>query len=138
MSLEDIFVEEQLMIYLFLLRVNPSLKGYTFIKEAIKQILNEPSKKFSLHKWLYRDISEKYNETEENVDRSIRHAIEVAYKRNGFVEFEKATKIHFSYCKPAPRELLAMLTELVRFNRDKAKCDFDKYVESWDDMDVYI
>ena len=60
------------------------------------------------------------------IDRAMRHAIDVSYKRGGIVDFEKRMKIDFSNDKPTPRELLCTMAEKVMvevnmlgFNKNK-------------------
>ena len=130
MSLEEIYIEEQLMVDLLLLKISPSLKGYVFIKEGVRQLIDDPNKKYNFHKRLYKDISQKYNESEEIVDRAVRHAIEVGYRRRGVEQFERATKFRFTYCKPSPRELLSMIAEHIRFSKEFV--DPKVYFDSWE------
>lgn len=58
-----------------------SLLGYEYIKYAIELLQKEPLLKNSIVKGLYPKIAEKYNTRTVRVERGIRNAIDVAWKR---------------------------------------------------------
>lgn len=135
MNLEEIFIEERLTAYLLLLRITPNLKGYRYIKEGVKKILKDPSKKFNVKKRLYAELGEDFSKREELVDRSMRHAIDVCFKKKGISEFERETKIYFSDDKPATREVLSLLTEIIKFDCEKLKRDEKGYLDQWIELE---
>ena len=61
------------------LGVPSHIKGYTFIKEGISIIYNNPT--LLMTKELYPLIAKKYNTTSICVERAIRHAIEIGWNR---------------------------------------------------------
>ena len=63
------------------LGVPSHIKGYTFIKEGINLLYNDPSLSSSITKELYPIIAKKYDTTASRVERAIRHAIEVSWNR---------------------------------------------------------
>ncbi len=63
------------------LGVPSHIKGYTFIKEGINLIYNNPSLSSSITKELYPVIAKRYNTTPSCVERAIRHAIEISWNR---------------------------------------------------------
>lgn len=130
MDSEKTFVEERLMISLMLLKIYPCLKGYVYIKEGVKRILQDSSLKYNLHRRLYKDLSSNFKESEELIDRGMRHAINTGIKRKGIPAFEKNTKFHFSDSRPTPRELLIILAESIRFEWNKIKHNTQDYIVS--------
>jgi len=133
LTVKDIFIEEKLFNLLFILRISPSLKGYNFVVEAVKRIIEDPSKKFNVRRRLYKEIGDKYNERENLIDRALRHAIIVSEKKCGLEEFEKKTNYTFANGKPTPRELLSTLSEQVRMKVDLMLAEVDEYLEQWMD-----
>ncbi len=119
MQVEDIFIEEKLMLYLFLLKVYPNIKGYVFLKTAGRKILNEPTMKFNVRRRLYQTIANETQEKEDLVDRGVRHAIEVSYRKDGIKNFEDFTHTRFNMDKPSPRELMCSLAEIISIEVEK-------------------
>ena len=59
--------------------VDPSLKGYSYIKEAILTAHCTPDIMKAITKELHPTIAEKFNTTPSRVERCIRHAIEKCF-----------------------------------------------------------
>lgn len=57
------------------------IKGYQFLREAIKMTIETPEIINSITKRLYPGIAEHYQTSPSKVERAIRHAIEVAWNR---------------------------------------------------------
>lgn len=66
--------------------INERLKGYVYLKDAISFVIEEPSSKRKYTTELYPFIAEKHNTKPENVERSIRNCIDVAFKCNSILE----------------------------------------------------
>lgn len=130
MDSEKTFIEERLMINLMLLKIYPCLKGYLYIKEGAKRIIEDSSFKYNLHKRLYKDLSSSFKESEELIDRGMRHAINTGIKKQGIPDFERHTKFHFTDSRPTPRELLIILAESVKFEWNKIKNNKQEYIEA--------
>ena len=106
-----LLVEEKLSLYLIMLKISPNLRGYDFFKEGARKIIENADKKHNVGAGLYKEIADDNGVKQEIVDRAMRHAIDVSFKRNGINEFERVMHIRFSICKPSPRELLCLLAE---------------------------
>ncbi|MBQ9756769.1 MAG: sporulation transcription factor Spo0A [Clostridia bacterium] len=61
--------------------IPPHIKGYAFLREAVKMAIDHPEIVNNITKRLYPSIGEKFNTTASKVERAIRHAIEVAWSR---------------------------------------------------------
>ena len=57
------------------------IKGYQFLREAIKMAIDSPDIINSITKKLYPSIADKFDTSASKVERAIRHAIEVAWNR---------------------------------------------------------
>jgi two-component system response regulator (stage 0 sporulation protein A) len=92
------------------------IKGYTYMRDAIKLIISEPEMLGGITKELYPTIAKKYSTTPSRVERAIRHAIEVAWSR-GRVE---TIDMIFGYTidqnkgKPTNSEFIAMIADKIR------------------------
>lgn len=76
------------------------LKGYYYLRSAIMISLQENNMVSSVTKLLYPKIAKEYYTTEQKVERSIRNAIEVAWKHGNPEFFET----EFGYNNIAGRE----------------------------------
>ena len=99
------------------------IKGYTFIREAIKMVIDDVSLLSAVTKELYPAIAKKYNTTPSRVERAIRHAIEVAWSRGDTVTIEQL----FSYTskssksKPTNSEFIAVIADKLRLELSLVK-----------------
>ena len=57
------------------------IKGYTYLREGITLMYNNPSLANAITKELYPEIAKKYDTTSSRVERAIRHAIEISWNR---------------------------------------------------------
>ena len=57
------------------------IKGYQFLREAIMMVVNDIDVINQITKQLYPEIAAKYQTTPSRVERAIRHAIEVAWRK---------------------------------------------------------
>lgn len=57
------------------------IKGYQYLRESIIMVINEPEVINQITKSLYPQIAKKYKTTPSRVERAIRHAIEVAWRK---------------------------------------------------------
>ena len=95
--------------------IPPHIKGYTFLREAVKLSVIYPEMINSITKRLYPTIAEMYDTTPSKVERAIRHAIEVAWNR-GKIENINAIfgiKIYNKGDKPTNGELIALVADKI-------------------------
>ena len=71
------------------LGVPSHVKGYSFIREGISLIYNNPSLSNAITKELYPIIAKKYGSTPSRVERAIRHAIEISSSRGNWKLMEE-------------------------------------------------
>ena len=74
-------IEEKITNIFITVGIPAHIKGYQFLREAIKLAIANPEIINSITKKLYPTIAEKYSTSASKVERAIRHAIEVAWNR---------------------------------------------------------
>ncbi len=128
---KDVFLEERICMYMMLLKITPNLKGYKYLKECIKQIYADSTKKFKIKEKLYFSVAQKFQEKVCNIDRALRHAVMVSFNKNGIEDFEKFLHFHFYNDKPSPRELLCVLVERVIVDTKRMIANKSKVLKRW-------
>jgi len=89
------------------------IKGYQFLREGIKMVVETPEIINSITKKLYPSIAAKYNTSASKVERAIRHAIEVSWSR-GKIENINALfglKVYAVHEKPTNGEFIALVAD---------------------------
>ena len=92
------------------------IKGYLYLREAIKMVIENVELLGAVTKELYPSIAKKFNTTPSRVERAIRHAIEVAWGRG---QVEVINKL-FGYTiqgekgKPTNSEFIAIIADRLR------------------------
>ncbi|MDR3293598.1 MAG: sporulation transcription factor Spo0A [Clostridiales bacterium] len=89
------------------------IKGYQFLREAIKMAINSPEIINNITKKLYPNIAEKYDTSSSKVERAIRHAIEVAWSRGKIENINNifGIKIYTANDKPTNGEFIALVAD---------------------------
>lgn len=89
------------------------IKGYQFLREAIKMAIAEPEIINSITKKLYPSIAEKFDTSSSKVERAIRHAIEVAWNRGKIENINSlfGVKVYGSNEKPTNGEFIALVAD---------------------------
>jgi len=107
------------------LGVPSHIKGYTFIKEGINLIYNDPSLSSAITKELYPIIAKKYDTTSSRVERAIRHAIEVSWNRANWELMEEifGYSVDIDKAKATNSEFIVTLA-------DKLRIDYHEYVHN--------
>lgn len=94
------------------------LKGYHYLREAILISEQDMRTVTSVTKLLYPSIAKRYNTTEKKVERAIRNAIEVSWKRGNTQTFEEL----FGYSsvsgrhRPTNSEYICRLADKIRLD----------------------
>ncbi len=98
------------------------IKGYQYLRTAIKLSVNDNEMLGSVTKLLYPTVAKMYNTTSSRVERAIRHAIEVAWDR-GDVDVLSS---YFGYTiqsqrgKPTNSEFIAMIADKLKLSLKSA------------------
>ncbi len=95
------------------------IKGYRYVREAIKLTVENPEMLNSVTKILYPTVAKNFKSTSSRVERAIRHGIETAWNR-GDVDVLNS---YFGYTiqnergKPTNSEFIAMIADDIRLKR---------------------
>lgn len=89
------------------------IKGYQFLREAIKMAIANPEIINCITKKLYPSIAEKYDTSSSKVERAIRHAIEVAWNRGKIENINSlfGVKVYSDNEKPTNGEFIALVAD---------------------------
>lgn len=89
------------------------IKGYQFLREAIKMTIETPEIINSITKQLYPGIAQRYQTSASKVERAIRHAIEVAWNRGKIENINNVfgIKIYAPNEKPTNGEFIALVAD---------------------------
>ena len=92
------------------------IKGYKYLREAIMQVIDNNNMLESVTKELYPIVATKFDTVPNKVERSIRHAIEIAWRRGNLENF----KTLFGYTRtednkrPTNSEFIAMVADKIQ------------------------
>lgn len=92
------------------------IKGYQYIREGIMMAFYDRNMLHYITKFLYPSIAKKYHTTSSSVERTIRHAIEVAWHRGDLNTLEEVfgNTVSAGKGKPTNSEFMALLTDKIR------------------------
>lgn len=92
------------------------IKGYQYIREGIIMSFYDRNMLQYITKFLYPSIAKKYKTTSSSVERTIRHAIEVAWRRGNIEVLEDVfgNTVCAGKGKPTNSEFMALLTDKLR------------------------
>lgn len=100
------------------------IRGFLYIREAIKMVYHNIEILGSITKILYLEVARKYNSTSSRVERAIRHAIEIAWIRGNIDAISDIFSYTISYnkSKPTNSEFIAMIADRLRLiHKDELK-----------------
>ena len=117
-------MEKQITNIIHAIGVPPHVKGYGFLREAIKMVIENIDLLNAVTKQLYPGIAKKYGTTSSRVERAMRHAIEIAWNRGDDIMIRQL----FSHTlrvdnknKPTNSEFIAVIADKLRLEMDLAK-----------------
>ena len=89
------------------------IKGYQYLREAIKLVVENPPMIGGITKELYPAIARRFNTTSSKVERAIRHAIEVAWSRGRVDTLNRALGCAVAQPdeKPTNGEFIALIAD---------------------------
>ena len=95
------------------------IKGYQYLREAVRLVLEKPNMISGITKELYPTIARRFNTTASKVERAIRHAIEVAWSRGRVETLNKAFGCRVAHPdeKPTNGEFIALIADKLSMDR---------------------
>ena len=114
--------DEKLASLFLTIGIPAHIKGYAFLREAVKMVVDNPDVINRITKELYPGVAGRFGTSASKVERAIRHAIEVAWSRGRIDTLNKAfgCRVACPEDKPTNGELISMIAERIRLDQDKA------------------
>jgi len=90
--------------------------GYHYLLDAVHLTLTLPETSVNLSQYLYPCIAQHFHTSASCVERSIRHAIDMAWRRGNLTAVDGlfGRSLNLTYDKPTNSEMIALLTEKIR------------------------
>lgn len=106
-------LEEKITNIFITVGIPAHIKGYYFLREAIKMAVSEPNIINSITKKLYPSIANIYETSSSKVERAIRHAIEVAWNKGKIENINDVfgLRVYDSHEKPTNGEFIALVAD---------------------------
>ncbi|MCL2847775.1 MAG: sporulation transcription factor Spo0A [Firmicutes bacterium] len=89
------------------------IKGYQFLREAIKMAVDMPEIINAITKKLYPEVASRFSTSPSKVERAIRHAIEVAWNRGKIENINSifGVRVYTQNEKPTNGEFIALVAD---------------------------
>ena len=106
-------LEEKITNIFLTVGIPAHIKGYQFLREAIKMAVGDPHIINSITKKLYPNIADMFDTTASKVERAIRHAIEVAWNKGKIENINDVFGLHVydTHEKPTNGEFIALVAD---------------------------
>lgn len=109
----DHSLDERLSNIFISVGIPAHIKGYQYLREAIKIAIEKPDIINGITKRLYPEVAEKFDTSASKVERAIRHAIEVAWNKGKIENINHlfGIKVYTSNEKPTNGEFIALIAD---------------------------
>lgn len=87
---QEVNIEAMVTSIIHEIGVPAHIKGYQYLREAVRMVMDNPELMGRITKELYPGIAHRFGTTSSKVERAIRHAIEVAWNRGRIDEIGRA------------------------------------------------
>lgn len=106
-------LEERLSNIFISVGIPAHIKGYQFLRDAVKLAVDDPSMINGITSRLYPKVAELYETSPSKVERAIRHAIEVAWNRGKIENINQifGIRIYGTNDKPTNGEFIALVAD---------------------------
>lgn len=106
-------LEEKITNIFITVGIPAHIKGYQFLREAIKMAIDNPGVINSITKRLYPEVARRFDTSPSKVERAIRHAIEVAWNRGKIENINSlfGVRVYNHNEKPTNGEFIALVAD---------------------------
>ena len=106
-------IEEKITDIFLTIGIPAHIKGYHFLREAIRMVVEDNDVINRITKELYPGIARKFNTTPSKVERAIRHSIDVAWNRGRVENINQlfGYKVYDKNDKPTNGEFIALIAD---------------------------
>lgn len=111
--------EEQVTNMFLTIGIPAHIKGYQYLREAVRMVLNDQDVINRITKELYPGIAKKFDTSASKVERAMRHAIEVAWSRGRLDAVNKlyGYKVFSPDDKPTNGEFIALIADKIAMKK---------------------
>lgn len=111
----DQMIEERISNLFMSIGIPPHLKGYQYLREAIKLVIDDHSRIDSITKRLYPEVANSLSTATSKVERAMRHAIGVAWNRGRVEPLNEAFgyKVYITDDRPSNGEFIALIADKI-------------------------
>ncbi len=123
-DVSEMSLDERLSNIFISVGIPAHIRGFKFLREGVKEAVEDPELVNNITKDLYPSIALKYRTTSSKVERAIRHAIEVAWSRGRIDNLNAlfGMKVYTSQDRPTNGEFIALLADkMIIETSDKSK-----------------
>lgn len=94
-----------------------NVAGSKYLLKAVQIAINNPKAVMAVTRLIYPIIAMEFNTKSTNIERAIRHAIEISWNKNKIVQLNDlfGIDIYSSKEKPTNSEFIALLAERIPF-----------------------
>lgn len=112
-------LEERIANLFLTVGIPAHIKGYQFLREAVRMVIENPDLMSRITKELYPGIAHRFGTTSSKVERAIRHAIEVAWNRGRIEALDEAFGKNVCSLddKPTNGEFIALVADRLSVER---------------------
>lgn len=112
-------LEERIANLFLTVGIPAHIKGYQFLREAVRMVIENPDLINRITKELYPGIAHRFGTTASKVERAIRHAIEVAWNRGRIEALDEAfgRNVCSLEDKPTNGEFIALVADRLSVER---------------------
>ena len=109
-------LEERIANLFLTVGIPAHIKGYQYLREAVRMVIESPDLMGRITKELYPGIAHRFGTTSSKVERAIRHAIEVAWNRGRIEALDEAFGRNVCSLddKPTNGEFIALFSDRLR------------------------
>ena len=106
-------LDEKITCVFLIIGIPAHIKGYHYLREAVRMVYYEPTLTGRITKELYPGIGRRFNTSASKVERAIRHAIEVAWTRGKIENINQVFgyNIYSKNDKPTNGEFIALVAD---------------------------
>lgn len=106
-------IEEKITNIFITVGIPAHIKGYQFLREAIKMAIENPDIINSITRKLYPEVAQRFDTSPSKVERAIRHAIEVAWNRGKIENINTlfGVRVYNHNEKPTNGEFIALVAD---------------------------
>lgn len=122
-------LDEKITSVFLTIGIPAHIKGYHYLREAIRMVYYNPDIINRITKELYPGIAKRFSTSPSKVERAIRHAIEVAWTRGKIENINRlfGYNIYNKNDKPTNGEFVALIADkMIMESRHKAERDKDE------------